>query len=111
MTRKQEPGVFTKMLSTGLGALFLTEEGVRKGLKPLGLPRDASNYLMKQVERRKDEFMQVVRDEMHQALKKVPFESIAKEILATNDIEVTIRFNPRPTKTAKKPTHRWKSKR
>jgi hypothetical protein len=110
MMNNGEPSVISKLVSTGLAAIFLTEGGIRKGLKPLGIPRDASKYVLKQVEKRKDEMMQMVRDELHQALAKVPFDRIAKDILTSTDIELTIRFTPRATGRAKKPSHRWKSK-
>lgn len=109
--QSKEPGMIAKVLSTSLGALFMTEEGLRKGLKPLGLPRDASKYVVKQLERRKDEMMQMVRDEVHLALSKVPFDRIAKDILTGSDIEITLRVVPRTRKATRKPAHRWKSKR
>jgi hypothetical protein len=108
--RKDEPSVLARMVSTGLAALFLTEGGIRKGLKPLGMPRDASKYLLRQVERRKDEMMQMIRDEIHQALAKVPFDRIAKDILTHTDIELNIRFIPRRDGGPKKHSYRWKSK-
>ena len=66
---------------------------------------------MKQVERRKDEMMQVVREELHQALSKMPLERIAKDFLRENEIELTVRFVERPSTKSTKPSHRWKSKR
>jgi hypothetical protein len=106
----EEPSVISKLVSTGLAAIFLTEGGIRRGLKPLNIPVDASKYVLKQVEKRKDEMMQMVRDELHQALAKVPFDRIAKDILTTTDVELTIRFTPRKSTKGKKPSHRWKSK-
>jgi len=108
--KKDEPSVLAKMVSTGLAALLLTEGGIRKSLKPLGVPRDASNYLFKQVERRKDEIMQIIRDEIHQALSKLPFDRIAKDILMNADIEFTVRLVPRSGGVSKKPLRRRKSK-
>lgn len=111
MIKRQEPGVLSKLLSTGLGALFLTEEGIRKSLKPLGLPRDVTKYLVGQVDKRKDEMMQMVREELHQALSRVPFDRIARDILGTMDIEFTIHFVPKRRRKSKKLPHRLKSKR
>lgn len=107
--RQEEPGVLSKLLSTSLGVILLTEDSLRKGLKPLGLPKDATKYVIKQLDRRKDEMMNMIRDELHQVLSKVPFDRIAQDLLKTMDVEVTIRFVPRAKRHTQKPTHRWKS--
>jgi hypothetical protein len=111
MSAKVESSVFTKLLTNGLGAFLLTEDSILKTFKPLGLPRDASKYLIRQVERRKDEILQILRDELHQMLTKMPLEKIARDILATMDLEVTISFVPRRASTGRKLGHRWKSKK
>ena len=111
MSAKNESNVFMKLLTNGLGAFLLTEDSILKGFKPLGLPRDASKYLMRQVERRKDEILQILRDEIHQMLQKMPLEKIARDILSTMDIEVSVRFVPRRASPSRKLGHRWKSKR
>ena len=107
--KKEEQGVLSKILSTGLGVLFFTEDGLRKGLKPLGLPKDATKYVAKQLDKRKDDLIKVIREELHQVLSRVPFDRIAKDLLKTMDIEVSIRFVPRQQKQAVKPAHRWKA--
>lgn len=114
MTKKhEEPGMLSRLVATGLGALFLTEEGIRKGVRQGSVPREAAKFLLGQVERRKDEMMQLVREELHQALAKIPFERIVKEILKENDLAFTVRFTPRsshPLHHARKVGHRSKSK-
>jgi len=111
MPTKNESNVFTKLLTNGLDALLLTEDSILKGFKPLGLPRDASKYVLRQVERRKDEILQILRDELHQMLQKMPLEKIARDILSSMDIEVSLRFVPRRASLSRALGHRWKSRK
>ena len=49
-----------KILLTGLGAIFMTEEGIRKSLGDLKVPKDAVSGLLDMMKRQKNEVLSAV---------------------------------------------------
>ncbi len=91
------PGAIAKLLRMSLGALWMTEEGVRKTVGDLRLPRDATSYLFDQIDKRKTEILKLLRTELHLALSRIDITQLTRNILANHDIEIDakIRFTPR----------------
>jgi hypothetical protein len=60
-----------KILLTGVGAIFMTEETVRKGLSELKLPTDAVSTLVDTVKKQKNEVLEIVAVELGNFFSKV----------------------------------------
>jgi hypothetical protein len=70
--------VVRKAVLTGVGALFLTEEGARKVAREWKLPKDLATYLVSQASGAKDEVLRVLGQELRRLLDS---ETFRKEIL------------------------------
>jgi hypothetical protein len=70
--------VVRKAVLTGVGALFLTEEGARKVAREWKLPKDLATYLVSQAAGARDEVLRVVAQELRRMLDS---ETFRKEIL------------------------------
>jgi len=60
-----------RILLTGLGAIFMTEEGIRKSLGDLKVPKDAMGYLVEAVRKQKDDALNLVAVELSRFFSKV----------------------------------------
>lgn len=97
-SQKKEPdGRLAKLLKLGMGAFWMTEQGVRRAVSEVRLPREAAQFLMEQVERRKEEVFEVVRGEIHRAIDRMDLKQLANELLESHDLEITatVRFKPK----------------
>jgi len=70
--------VVRKAVLTGVGALFLTEEGARKLAREWKLPKDLATYLVSQASGARDEVLRVMGQELRRLLDS---ETFRKEIL------------------------------
>jgi hypothetical protein len=70
--------VVRKAVLTGVGALFLTEEGARKMAREWKLPKDLATYLVSQASGARDEVLRLVGQELRRLLDS---ESFRREIL------------------------------
>lgn len=61
--------VVRKTVLTGMGALFLTEEGARKLAREWKLPKELSGFLVQQAHGAKDEVLRVVGQEIPAVLR------------------------------------------
>lgn len=60
-----------KILLTGVGAVFMTEETIRKTLGDLKLPKDAVGSVVDSLKKQKDEVLQVVAQELSQFFSRI----------------------------------------
>lgn len=63
--------VARRILLTGLGAIFMTEEGIRKAVGDMKLPKDAVGYVLDTVLKQKDELLSMVASELGKFFSKV----------------------------------------
>ena len=70
--------VVRKAVLTGVGALFLTEEGARKVAREWKLPKDFATYLVSQASGARDEVLRVLGHELRRLLDS---ETFRKEII------------------------------
>jgi hypothetical protein len=70
--------VVRKAVLTGVGALFLTEEGARKVAREWKLPKDLATYLVSQASGARDEVLRIVAQELRRLLDS---ETFRREIL------------------------------
>ncbi|MBZ0252718.1 MAG: hypothetical protein K8I02_05195, partial [Candidatus Methylomirabilis sp.] len=70
-----------------------TEEGVRKILGEIDIPRDAIQYVVSQSDRTKDQLFGVVQTEVRNFLDRLDLTGAAKQILDGMELELTTTIN------------------
>jgi isopentenyl diphosphate isomerase/L-lactate dehydrogenase-like FMN-dependent dehydrogenase len=92
------PEMVKRALFLGAGMLFMTEEGVRKIVGEINLPREAVSYLIKQSDKSKKEFFSIFQRELNRFLSRVDVTRLSKEVLDGISVEVnakvTLRTKP-----------------
>jgi hypothetical protein len=90
------PEIVKKTFAAGLGALFTTEEGIRRLAKDLSLPKDVAGYLAHTAGDAKDELLRLVAREVREFLESVNLsEEISKMLtMLSFEIKTEIRFIP-----------------
>ena len=81
--------VVRRAVLTGVGALFLTEEGARKVAREWKLPKELAGFLVQQAQGAKDEVLRVVGQEMRRFFESETFRKELVRLLGTMAIEVT----------------------
>ena len=87
-----------KILTVGVGALFLTEESLRTMVSEFKLPKELLTGLLDSAGKTKNEFLQKVGSEVVAKIsEKVDPQALVQEILSKHDIrlEMKIRLEPR----------------
>lgn len=90
-----------KVAFAGLGALFMTEEGIRSAAGQLKLPKEMLGYALAQAEKTKDEVGRVLSEEVRRFLRSEKLRAEFLELLAGTSIEVTAQFRLVPDSTKK----------
>lgn len=93
------PEIVKRTFSAGMGAVFSTEEGIRKIAKEISIP-DVTGYIANTADTTKDKVLEIVAREVREFLQTMKFgEEIAK-LLTTLSFEVKteIRFIPNSEK-------------
>src|SRR5262249_17513103 len=90
------PDLVKRTFYAGLGAVFTTEEGIRKIASEFSLPKDVANYLINSAQSTKNELFKVVAREMREFLEKVNLQEEIAKLLTTLSFEIKteIRFIP-----------------
>lgn len=86
-----------KLFRLGVGAVSMTEKGLRKAVFDMRLPKEATQFVVEQLERRKSEIMDVVRNEIQRVIGRIDVTTLARELLKDFEVEVkgTIRLVPK----------------
>lgn len=94
------PELVRKSFAAGLGAVFSTEEGIRKITKDMPLPKELASYVANTAGAGKDEVMRVMAREVREFLQTVNFsEEIAKMLtMLSFEVKTEIRFIPNDEK-------------
>jgi hypothetical protein len=90
------PDLLKKAVLTGMGALFMTEEGIRNAAGQLKLPKEALAYLLSQADRTRGEVVRVVSQELRRFLES---ETLRREVWklltgVTIEINATVQLKP-----------------
>lgn len=102
-TEPGEPGegrglsdMLRKAMVAGLGAVFMTEEGIRTYVKDLKLPKDVMSFVVGQAERSKGELFRVIGDELHRFFESETLRREVTRLLSqmTLEVKAEIRFKP-----------------
>ena len=97
--------VMRKVAFAGLGALFMTEEGIRSLAGQLKLPKEALGFVLSQAERTKDEVGRVISEEVRRFLRSDKLRSEFLQLLSGMRVEVTahVRLVPDPERKPGEP--------
>ena len=96
--------VFKKIVSTGIGAAFLTEEAIKERLGDLSLPKDTLNQILGHAKGVRTEFLGSVKKEIKDLLGNVDVSKEIDKVVRNYDIEVNATFKFKPKKTTTKKT-------
>ena len=94
------PKLVKRTFAAGMGAVFTTEEGIRRLTKEMTLPKEVAGYLVDTASSTKDEVMDTISREVREFLGSVNLTDEIAKILTTLSLEVTteIRFVPNSKK-------------
>ena len=97
------PEILKRTFYAGLGAVFTTEEGIRKLAHEFSLPKDAANYLIQQAQGTKSELFRIVAAELRSFLESLNLNEELTRLLTSISFEIKteIRFIPNDAKLAK----------
>lgn len=90
------PDFVRKMAVAGLGAIFLTEEGIRSLASQLKLPKEVLQYVLSSAEKTKDELGRVVSEELRGFLQSEKLRDEFLKLLTgmTVEIKAQVRLVP-----------------
>lgn len=90
------PDLVKRGLYAGLGALFSTEEGIRRIASDFSLPKDVANFLVTQAANSKDELLRIFARELRTFLENVNLSGELQKLLTqlSFEIKTEIRFIP-----------------
>jgi hypothetical protein len=90
-----------KAVLTGLGAVFLTEEGARKLAREWKLPKEIVGYVTAQAGSAKDEIVRVVSEEVRKFFESEALRREFLRLLSSMAVEVHAEFRLKPAKGGK----------
>ena len=90
------PEIVRRAVLTGVGALFMTEEGLRSLVGEMKLPKDALAFLLSQADKTRTEVARVVTSEVRRFLES---ETLRREIWkvltgVTLEVNATVQLKP-----------------
>jgi hypothetical protein len=90
------PDIVRRTFYAGLGAVFTTEEGIRKIASEFHLPKDVANYLIQQAAASKDEIFRIFAVELRKFLESTKLSEEIQKVLTSLSFEIKteIRFIP-----------------
>ncbi len=83
-----------RAVSTAIGAVLLTEEGIRHAVSDMKLPKEAVSYVIQQTEKSRREVIRLITDEVKTFLDKVDIAGEVRKAMSGLQIEVkaSVRF-------------------
>lgn len=86
-----------KVLTIGVGAIFLTEESLRGLVSEFKLPKELMGGILDSANRVKKEFLQTLsEDVMSKISEKVDPAAVLQEFMQKNEIDLHIKVNVKP---------------
>ncbi|MBU8894722.1 hypothetical protein KRR26_03860 [Corallococcus sp. M34] len=82
------PEFVRRMAVAGLGAIFMTEEGIRSLSGQLKLPKEALGFILSQAEKTKDDLTRVVSEELRRFLQSEKLRDEFLKLLSGMTVEV-----------------------
>lgn len=81
--------LFKKVVTTGISAAFMTEEGIRHFLGDIKLPKEVLGTLLQGAQKSKDDLMEKVGQEVIRMIKKIDFVAEASKFAENHKFKVT----------------------
>jgi hypothetical protein len=91
-----------KAVLTGLGAVFLTEEGARKLARDWKLPREVVGYVAQQAGGAKDEIVRVVTEEVRKFFESPALRRELLRMISSMSIEIQAEVRLKPARGGKR---------
>jgi hypothetical protein len=91
------PDVVRRAVLTGVGALFMTEEGIRNAVSEMKLPKDALGFLLSQAEKSRTEVARIVTQEVRRFLEGESFQRELWKLLTSVTLEVNASIQLKPS--------------
>ncbi len=83
-----------KVLTVGVGAIFLTEESLRGLVSEIKLPKELMGGILESAGKTKNEFLSKLSTEIiDRATEKLDPAALVEEFLSRNDVELNIRMS------------------
>jgi len=84
-----------KILTVGIGTIFLTEESIRKLVTDFKLPKELLGGLLDSASKTKKDFIESFSKEIVAQLKtSVDPQKLTQELIENNEFEITIKVKP-----------------
>ena len=96
------PEFVRRMAVAGLGALFMTEEGIRNLAGQLKLPKEALGFILGQAEKTKDEITRVISDELRRFLQSEKLRDEFLKLMSGMTVEIKAQVRLVPPEKAEK---------
>lgn len=86
-----------KIILTGIGAIFMTEESIRNVLSEIKLPKEAMGYVVDTAKRQKDDLIAAVAGEVAKFFSKIKVHEEIQKALNTLQlhIDAKLSFSPK----------------
>jgi hypothetical protein len=92
-----------KVLTVGVGTLFLTEEALRSLVSELKLPKELLTGVLESAGKTKNEFLQSLsRDVLSRVTERLDPQALVQEFLEHNEIRMEVKMSFSPKARAKK---------
>lgn len=88
------PDVMKRTFYTGLGALFLTEDGIRRQLTELKVPKDIGGYIVSQSSKSKEELFDAIAREVAKVFKDTNPETVVRNAMTGMRMKIEVEFEP-----------------
>lgn len=90
------PDLLKRGILAGIGALFMTEDGVRSILGELKLPKEAAQFVINQVGKTKEDLFRMIASEIRGFLDSTNISEELRKALTGMSLEIstTVRFRP-----------------
>jgi hypothetical protein len=85
-----------KAMVASLGAVFMTEEGIRTLVKDLKLPKDVMRFVLGQAERSKDELLRIIGEEVRRFLESAALRREVMRLVSEMTLEIKAEVRLRP---------------
>ena len=86
-----------KVIMTGMGTFFLTEESLRNLVHDFKLPKEVLSALLDSAGKTKEDFLKSLSREMLQLLEnRVDLKKLVEDVLATHEVTIKVTLNKKP---------------
>ena len=85
-----------RALTTGIGAVFMSEESLRSQMRDMKLPKEAMNYVVGQADKTKREIVAAIARETREFLSKLEVDKVLARALVGTTVEIQTRIKILP---------------